>query len=133
MKTCSSCKERKPLSDFPKHNGFKDGRNSKCKVCKSAQQRLHYSENGDRKAYSYENMIKYKYGLTPEDYLQLLESQKHCCAICGNKPEKLVVDHCHTTGIVRGLLCIPCNTGLGKLGDSVAGLTRALNYLRKVG
>jgi len=41
------------------------------------------------------------------------------------------IDHDHTTGVVRGVLCKPCNTGLGLLGDSEEGLSRALDYLRE--
>jgi ssDNA-binding Zn-finger/Zn-ribbon topoisomerase 1 len=50
------------------------------------------------------------------------------CAICGSD-RNLVIDHDHKTGIIRGVLCHPCNTGLGKLGDSIEGLRRAIAYL----
>lgn len=70
------------------------------------------------------------YGLTEDTYQRLFDKQGGCCAICG-KRSTLVVDHCHTNGHVRGLLCQPCNTGLGKLGDSKGGLLRALAYLEE--
>jgi hypothetical protein len=60
---------------------------------------------------------------------QMLEQQAGLCACCGERPERLVVDHDHITNRVRGLLCYSCNTGIGKLGDSVNGLKRALQYL----
>lgn len=77
--------------------------------------------------------IKHKYGLSKEDYLQLLEKQNNVCAICLN-PETiensiLCVDHCHTTGKVRGLLCRMCNSALGKFGDNLSNLKRAVAYL----
>lgn len=56
------------------------------------------------------------------------------CECCGNKPSKtrsLALDHCHVTGKFRGWLCVRCNTGLGGLGDSIAGLQRGLAYLRR--
>lgn len=59
--------------------------------------------------------------------------QGGCCAICG-EPEgkdRLVVDHDHTTGKVRGLLCRTHNVGLGHFGDSTALLQAAINYLRE--
>ena len=77
--------------------------------------------------------LKKLYGLTKDDYQWLLEKQGFKCAICGcQQSEKmLAVDHDHVTGLVRGLLCSPCNAGLGSLGDSVTGLKRAIDYLKK--
>lgn len=74
-----------------------------------------------------------RYGLTFEGYIQMLKGQRYRCAICRSKPEggrRLAIDHCHRTGRVRGLLCDLCNTALGKLGDTVEGVTRALKYLK---
>lgn len=72
-----------------------------------------------------------------EDYDQLLLDQNNGCAVCGKSPEdngkRLAVDHNHTTGEVRGLLCNNCNTGLGQLGDNPATLRLALRYLEERG
>lgn len=73
------------------------------------------------------------YGLTRDEYEALLERQGHVCAIC-QKPDTtakgiLGVDHDHTTGRVRGLLCHPCNVGLGHFQDDPALLTRAAVYV----
>lgn len=58
--------------------------------------------------------IKRRYGLEQEDFTKLLTSQKGCCAICAAPFLKTPhIDHCHSTGKIRGLLCGPCNTGLG--------------------
>lgn len=65
-----------------------------------------------------------RYGLTEE---QVLAEREKDCEICG-KPSKHF-DHDHETGRYRGRLCQSCNTGLGKLGDSVEGLQRAIQYL----
>lgn len=79
-----------------------------------------------------------KYGLTHEDYLQLLEAQRGVCSIRlspetlltrWKTPRPLVVDHCHTTGKVRGLLCVSCNLGIGNFKDSTELLQNAINYL----
>jgi hypothetical protein len=56
------------------------------------------------------------------------EAQGGLCKICG-KEKRLVVDHCHETGQVRGMLCFSCNTGIGQLGDSVDMLKAAIAYL----
>lgn len=77
------------------------------------------------------------YGLTEAQYQAMLEGQDGKCAICGSrhglasKKHPLYVDHCHSTGKVRGLLCNRCNAGLGMFQDQPALLVRALNYLSK--
>lgn len=73
---------------------------------------------------------KSRYGLTHDQYLALCKSYRGCCGIC-HKRRKLVIDHDHKTGQVRGLLCDPCNTGLGKLGDTLTSAKRLLRYLTK--
>ncbi len=75
--------------------------------------------------------LVYAYGLTREKYDLMVASQNGLCAICRNPPGKkgLVIDHCHDTGVVRGLLCHSCNIGLGALGDTAEALHRAIKYL----
>lgn len=76
---------------------------------------------------------KKKYGMTRKDVVDMLDSQGNACAVCrcGITEDSKHVDHCHVTGHVRGLLCAGCNTAIGKLGDNVEGLKRALSYLEK--
>ena len=71
------------------------------------------------------------------EYEKISESQKGLCKICrkskdenGKTKKNLAVDHCHETGKVRGLLCMICNTGLGKFNDDPDILERAIKYLR---
>lgn len=79
---------------------------------------------------------QYKIGV--KDYEQLLENQDHKCKICesegflmkGCHIIKLVVDHCHTTGKVRGLLCHNCNRAIGLLHDKAQNLLNAIEYLK---
>lgn len=78
-------------------------------------------------------MLLYKYNLSPEDYDRLLEDQNEACAICGVRPDRLCVDHDHETGEVRGLLCSPCNSGLGFFKDRVRLLAAAIVYLEANG
>lgn len=74
------------------------------------------------------------YGITLEQYEEMLTKQKRCCAICGvHQPESiqsLHVDHNHTTKKVRGLLCHKCNRGLGLFKDSPKVLLNAAKYLQ---
>lgn len=72
-----------------------------------------------------------KYGLTPEEYEVMKQRQNGRCAICGTESEELLhVDHCHETGKVRGLLCRPCNCGIGHLREDVDVMLSAIAYLR---
>lgn len=81
-----------------------------------------------------EHSVKSLYGLSAEAYHALLTAQKSVCAICQRPPMgrgELHVDHDHTTGVVRGLLCQKCNQGLGQLDDSPERLRQALAYLAR--
>ena len=69
------------------------------------------------------------YGLTVTEFDAMALAQGGVCPICTNPMEPPVIDHCHETGRVRGLLCRPCNAAMGLLGDSEAGILRALAYL----
>ena len=76
------------------------------------------------------------YGLSQDEYDILLKAQKRHCALCRKVRHSaavpLRVDHDHATGNVRGLLCHPCNVGLGMFGDTVKGLEAAIRYLVSV-
>jgi hypothetical protein len=73
----------------------------------------------------------WNYRISVERLRELRDMQAGCCAICHEcGGEELVIDHCHETGHVRGLLCIGCNTGLGLLGDSSGLIGQAYDYLR---
>lgn len=72
---------------------------------------------------------KRKYGLTEAQYWDLRRFQDDKCAICADYLERPCIDHCHTTGIVRGILCIRCNTAIGSLKDSPDICRKAAAYL----
>ena len=95
-------------------------------------------KNGDIEQQRF-NQLFLKYGITKEEYLSLIEKQDNKCGVCGEKEtslgrggkvKNLAIDHCHTTGKVRGLLCHGCNTALGSFKDNANLLTNAINYLR---
>jgi len=72
--------------------------------------------------------LKKAYNISLDDYNQLLEVCESRCEICGNT-ERLVPDHNHNTGMIRGILCSNCNAGLGLLGDNMDGILHAFEYL----
>lgn len=81
--------------------------------------------------------LSYSFGITIEQYEALLEKQNNKCGICKTditqltEGRRLAVDHCHSTGQIRGLLCMRCNTALGKFNDNVDLLVNAIAYLIK--
>lgn len=128
QKQCTKCGETKLLPDaFHLSSKSSDGHASWCKACVNSIRR----ENRKR-TYTTENKqkwaIKTRYGLTPSDVQAMLEKQGGACAICVLPLTKHHIDHCHTTGKVRGLLCHRCNTRLGGLDDK-QWRDAALRYL----
>jgi hypothetical protein len=96
-----------------------------------ARKRAWNVTNRDKvRARARDNYIKRLYGISRVDYDALFARQGGLCAIC-RKPSKLrlCVDHCHVTGMIRGLLCRKCNAGLGCLGEDQRALVAALAYL----
>lgn len=146
MKPCSTCKEMKPESDFYRCKESRDGLTWRCKACTNASHRRFCAKNVARlKVYRQQRQktipgevhrgyrLKRLFGLTIAQYDEMLASQDGRCAICGtDKPGgkgAFHVDHDHKTGQVRGLLCSPCNTGIGQLGDDPMVLFVAMKYL----
>ena len=72
-----------------------------------------------------------RYGITTKEIEAKLTSQDYKCQCCSNSLDGLVVDHCHTTGKVRDLLCNNCNKALGLVYENVETLRSMINYLTK--
>ena len=111
-KKCPRCKDWKPESDFYVSKKSKDGFSSPCKSCESHR---HLFD---------------AYGISPEQYADLMRGHEGACAIC-LKQVSLMVDHDHETGQVRGLLCRKCNLALGYLEDNMERINRAFTYLER--
>lgn len=141
MKTCTVCKEAKPVDDFYNYKATKDGKSYRCKSCDAIARAKWAKENPEKSRISDRSRrLKYVYGITLEQYYELYEKQGGCCAICGAEENNtrgarrdwnFAVDHCHDSEEIRGLLCNSCNRGLGLLGDTPEGLRKALAYLEK--
>lgn len=127
MKHCNKCNTTKPLSEFHKKAGRKDGHSSTCKACVNNRKRP-YDPRANKNSH-----LKRTYGITVDEYEAMLESQGGVCAICGGTEKiegrLMAVDHCHTTGAIRGILCSNCNRSIGLLGDNIDILKSAIKYL----
>ena len=160
MKNCTKCQEAKPATTefFSVSKTNKNGLSSWCKICinnkskdirkssKGKEYNSNYFINGNGKLKLQEftknnpntqrnSALKNKYNITLDDYNIMLFEQDGCCAICNTHhtelKQTLAVDHCHTTGNVRGLLCMHCNQALGKFKDNTKILQNAIKYLKK--
>ena len=141
---CVDCKRTLPKEQYYWGKaGYRHSRS--CKACYQLKRRgyqiAYMSGIGKEKArnrYSPEKRSEYicrGYGLTLDKYHQMVKKQGGGCAICGSKQAKTArngrfcIDHDHDTGKVRGLLCAPCNRGIGLLGDNPDRLKSAAEYL----
>lgn len=73
--------------------------------------------------------LQKKYGITLSTYLEESEKRNNQCDICSKEVKTLHVDHCHTTGKIRGYLCGSCNRALGLFQDSKENIMKAYKYL----
>lgn len=154
-KICTKCGVEKPISKFRKRAPNSNRLRCWCKTCtarydtsrentvdgkekrKGFRKKWKMSEKGKHSARKWD--IKHNYGITLEQYDNILEKQNGVCAIC-KCPEtyklneivrRLSVDHDHETGKVRGLLCVKCNSILGMVQDSKILLSETIIYLDK--
>jgi hypothetical protein len=143
MKMCPRCNLSKPLSSFYVRKLDKPGKwktgdiYSYCKECVKLRNKKWHADNPEKaKAKDHRAGCK-RFGLTTVQYNDMLQVQQHLCKLCG-KPETatrngkvkfLAIDHNHSTGEVRGLLCGDCNMGLGKFRDNTLVLLKAARYI----
>jgi hypothetical protein len=168
LRYCSCCKKLKSISNFYFLNKKINKLSCWCKTCDKKSKKIYRNENKDiihkkQKAWYIKNRkellkqqklfrkshptyqlnihLKHKFGITLDQYNQMLESQNGVCAICNNFEieknqygiKRLSVDHNHQTGKIRGLLCTKCNTGLSFFKDKPDLLIKANNYLVNYG
>lgn len=134
VKFCGHCKQTLSLSLFAKNKAKKDGLQERCTPCRAKH---HQETKHNRPKPTTKQKRKYlmsSYGLTEDEFSKMLKEQNHSCAICKTtdwgRPSPSI-DHCHTTGKVRGLLCNNCNRGLGLLKDSQEIIENAIKYLTR--
>lgn len=134
-KACTNCQQIKLLSEFNKRVANSDGYNNWCRTCVNEKSREWYENNRERSNANSRAWKLRRWGLTEDELKEIVKSQGNKCLICLNEFTQLgkrsfVIDHDHESGIRRGIICTLCNTSIGHLGDNVAGLQRALDYLK---
>lgn len=132
VKQCTRCLSEKPISLFFRQKKGKYGVASRCKAC---IKEYRFANRHKLKEYFHSWNIKNTYGLSGNDYALMLKNQNGLCAAnnCEEKAHggRLSVDHDHSTGRVRGLLCHACNMSLGRVNDSIEKLKGLIAYLER--
>lgn len=124
-KKCGVCKTIKPAAEFYPNRATRSGLSGyciKCTIVRSGTQvrNPRTVRNGH---------LKRTYGITMDEFEQMVEAQQGQCVVCERVVDRLVVDHDHETGATRELLCGTCNSGLGLFGENPEMLRRAAEYL----
>ena len=149
LRRCCRCRGFFTVDQFYRRKNSSDGRHSWCvRCCRSYKSAVgqRRKRQARRKLQAVEirqaenrDVVLRRYGLTLDDYQQLLDAQRGLCGICrqpetamrNGRPMNLAVDHCHKTSRIRGLLCLRCNNVLGHAGDRVEVLLAAVRYLQQ--
>lgn len=149
MRLCGECLQRKPLEQFRVERGR---RRYECNPCRNTRRRSEYATRSDLQQKNRESCakrrvqlhatgitlarmdeLKKKFGMTPEEFIDMHEAQGGRCKICGDPllagKGGAVVDHCHASGRIRGLLCNGCNSGIGWFKEDPARMRTAILYL----
>lgn len=153
MKKCTKCGIEKSLTEFYPCNTGRKVRylQGRCKVCAGVATREAERKRREKDPISFRALrrkrcadnavniresnrkcrLKTLYGLSLEEYDKMVELQNGRCAICDRPSRRFCIDHDHSTGKIRSLLCNNCNRGIGYLKDSFQFCIRAASYLRK--
>jgi hypothetical protein len=140
MKVCSHCRQAKSLDEYyVTKKKLKSGKIKKtpryiCKACDRKAKRERDKRTPEHRANKH---LLDKYGITLEDKRSMIQQQGCKCAICPVKLSdvdlsKSHVDHCHETGIIRGILCSNCNRGIGHLQHDPQILRSATRYVEQL-
>lgn len=129
-KICSACRADLPLSSFDKNRAAKDGLANQCHECLKVSRRKWREAHPDRHKARH---VKNRYGIALDEYQAMKARADGKCPVCGDPPalpfNTFDLDHDHETGLIRGLLCRPCNIALGGARDNPTILRALADYV----
>lgn len=132
---CYSCGVIKPSSEFDVDSGLFRGIKGECKKCRLIQKSIYCKKHPEYfRLKARENHYQRRYGISVEQKTALWEKQDKKCAVCDRDLptfSSAQLDHDHSTGENRGILCWKCNSALGNVDDSISRLKKLISYLRK--
>jgi hypothetical protein len=129
-RTCTICGEWKVFEDFHRNVKGPNGRHSQCRECQNQRKRDRRKTTPESPEFRRKHSLKTRYGMSLDDYDRKFSGQGYVCEICKEPPKRPCVDHNHTTGAIRGILCHRCNIALPYVEDKVSR-ARAITYLEK--
>ena len=135
-KHCWACDTTKPVEQFARNKSKNDGLATECKQCVSRISKDRYKDNPTKKK---NERLRRAFDITYDEYKVMLDEQGGVCAICKQpemsmsygKVKYLAIDHDHTTGEIRGLLCNNCNRCLGLLKDNIDTMYAMVEYIKQ--
>ena len=137
LKFCGKCGQYKPKTlEFFYFRASRNVWENPCRACNREYTRAYTAANPTAPENQWAASIKYRYGITEDQYWKMFADQGGVCALCGvepgerNRNNRLSVDHNHETGQVRGLLCYNCNTAAGLLDDDPMLAAKLAQYLK---
>ena len=135
-KQCNHCLGTKSVTEFYKNKANRDGLQKRCIPCQRKATAASKAKVGSEvtQQRQHETQLRRKYGISVEQYKEMFTAQQGQCAICGTTDPghtrtNFCVDHCHSSGKVRGLLCNSCNTAIGKFNVDIERIHKAIAYL----
>jgi len=130
VRVCSKCKESKAFSEFPKDSRKKHGIRYSCRVCENARMAKYDKSEAGVKRMRTGKWKQQGIDITFDEYEERYARLEGRCEICNDFQTSLCVDHDHNTGLVRGLLCRPCNLGLSAFKEEPKIFLNAEAYIR---
>lgn len=131
QRICATCKTEKSLVEFNKDSRKKLGVRYNCKVCERRRMGVYDASAAGQKRMRIGRWKAQGIAISYENYVEKYAQLEGRCQICNVHFPSLAVDHDHTTGKIRGLLCKKCNLGISSFKDSPEILSSAISYLEK--